>query len=75
MCYEIDQKLGEPAGCRWFLNWYDETSREQMRKELSAEVGIALDIRERGYELMPTLYGDSDNPTVCDPDNVLGLKK
>lgn len=27
MCFEIDQKIGEPAGCRWFLNWFDDTPR------------------------------------------------
>ena len=31
MCFEIDQRSGEPAGCRWFLNWYDETPRDEMR--------------------------------------------
>jgi len=45
MCYEIDRRLGEPAGCRWFLNWYDETPRQQMRRELLAEVNRALAIR------------------------------
>jgi len=24
---------GEPAGCRWFLNWFDETPRDDMRRE------------------------------------------
>src|SRR5437588_422265 len=42
MCFEIDQRLGEPAGCRWFLNWFDETPREEMRRELLAEVNRAL---------------------------------
>jgi hypothetical protein len=21
VCFEADQVLGEPAACRWFLNW------------------------------------------------------
>src|SRR5262249_18032099 len=42
MCFEIDQRLGEPAGCRWFLNWFDETPRQQMRQELLPEVLRAL---------------------------------
>lgn len=46
MCFEIDQRLKEPAGCRWFLNWYDETPREEMRKELLAEVVLALSFRD-----------------------------
>ena len=42
MCFEIDQRLGEPAACHWFLNWFDETSREEMRDQLLAEVQHAL---------------------------------
>jgi hypothetical protein len=45
MCFEIDQRLGEPAACRWFLNWFDETPREQMRQELLAEVNQTLSQR------------------------------
>jgi len=37
-CFEADQRLGEPAGCRWFLNWFDETPRDEMRRLLFAEV-------------------------------------
>jgi hypothetical protein len=42
MCFEIDQRLGEPAACRWFLNWFDETPRDEMREQLGAEVTRAL---------------------------------
>ncbi len=45
MCFEIDQRLGEPAGCRWFLNWFDETPREEMRPQLLAEVSRSLALR------------------------------
>jgi hypothetical protein len=45
-CFEADQRLGEPAACRWFLNWFDDTPRWQMRQELAAEVERAL--AERG---------------------------
>lgn len=38
MCFEIDQQMGEPASCRWFLNWYDDSTREEMRRELLTEV-------------------------------------
>ena len=48
MCFEIDQRLGEPAACRWFLNWYDETPRDEMRRELLAEVTRALVARADG---------------------------
>ena len=42
VCHEVDQRLGEPAGCRWFLNWFDETPRDQMRRELLTEVNRSL---------------------------------
>jgi hypothetical protein len=42
ICFEIDQRLGEPAACRWFLNWFDETPRDEMRDKLSSEVDRAL---------------------------------
>jgi hypothetical protein len=41
-CFEADHRLGEPAACRWFLNWFDDTPRDQMRRELLAEVELAL---------------------------------
>lgn len=37
-CFNADQRIGEPAACRWFLNWFDDTPRNQMRAELLAEV-------------------------------------
>lgn len=45
MCFEIDSRLGEPAGCRWFLNWFDETPRDDMRRLLLEEVQRSLDGR------------------------------
>ncbi len=42
MCFEIDHRLGEPAGCRFFLNWVDETDRTEMRRELLTEVKLSL---------------------------------
>lgn len=47
LCYEIDHKIGEPAGCRWFLNWVDETPRDQMRAELIAEIKLELERDDR----------------------------
>lgn len=44
-CYEADLRLGEPAACRWFLNWFDDTPREEMRSELLREVELALSAR------------------------------
>src|SRR4051812_30331013 len=53
MCFEVDQRLGEPAACRWFLNWYDETPRDAMRAELLSEVNLALAQRQTGTDLNP----------------------
>lgn len=46
ICYEIDKRLGEASGCRHLLNWFDETLRPEMRRELLAEVNLALEGRE-----------------------------
>ncbi len=42
MCFEIDNRLGELAGCRWFLNWVDDTPREEMRRKLLVEIDRSL---------------------------------
>lgn len=44
-CFEIDARLAEPAGCRWFLNWFDETPRDEVRRELQAEIEQELRVR------------------------------
>jgi hypothetical protein len=44
-CFAVDQRLDEPAGCRHFLNWYDETPRDQMRRELLPEVQWAIALK------------------------------
>jgi hypothetical protein len=41
-CLAADEALGEPAACRHFLNWFDETPRAQMRWELLQEVMRAV---------------------------------
>ncbi len=38
VCFATDQKIGEPAACRWFINWADETPRDEMRSMLLPEV-------------------------------------
>jgi hypothetical protein len=45
LCFECDERLKEHAACRWFLNWHDETPRDEMRRELLAEVELALQTR------------------------------
>lgn len=47
-CFEADQRLQEPAGCHWFLNWFDETPRDNMRRSLLAEVEAEIARREGG---------------------------
>jgi hypothetical protein len=42
VCFEADQRLGEPAACRWFLNWFDETPRAEMRQLLLPEINRSL---------------------------------
>jgi hypothetical protein len=42
LCFEVDKRLGEPTAIRWFLDWFDETPRNQMRRQLLAEVCHAL---------------------------------
>jgi hypothetical protein len=63
MCFEIDQRLGEPAGCRWFLNWFDETPRDEMRRLLLAEVNRALARRQAARNDLDE--ADSDDETAA----------
>jgi len=44
-CYEADLLMGEPAACRWLLNWIDDTPRPQMLKELLTEIETELALR------------------------------
>ena len=45
ICDAADAAFHESAACRYFLNWYDDTPRAEMRSALLAEVNRAL--RER----------------------------
>ena len=42
LCTSADESLGEPAACRYFLDWFDATPRHTMRRLLLAEVRRAL---------------------------------
>lgn len=46
-CDAMDAVFSEPAACRHFLNWFDNTPRGQMRRELLLEVTLALCQRRR----------------------------
>jgi len=59
MCFEVDQRLGEPAACRWFLNWFDETPRDEMRAELIGEVNLALAQRQTGADTEAVVSGET----------------
>lgn len=54
LCFDADQRLGEPAACRWLLNWFDDTPRDVMRRDLLGEVERTL--QERAQE-NPTVIG------------------
>jgi hypothetical protein len=45
-CFEVDQILGEPADCRHFLNYWDDTPRGEARAELIFEIDLALAARQ-----------------------------
>ena|ERR1035438_7820180 len=42
VCDAADAAFHEAAACRYFLNWFDDAPREEMRRELLAEVNLAL---------------------------------
>src|SRR5438093_93489 len=63
LCYEADCRLGEPAACRWFLNWYDEVPREEMRREMLAEVNRVLARRQATSQ--PSVYNTAVAETVA----------
>jgi hypothetical protein len=44
-CYQADLLLGEPAGCRHFLNWFDDEEREDVVPQLLKEVERELAVR------------------------------
>lgn len=47
LCFQADEVLGEPAACRYFLSWADETPRDEMRRELLSEVNLILNERSQ----------------------------
>src|SRR6476620_1959925 len=59
-CFEADQRLGEAAACRWFLNWFDDTPRDEMRQELLAEVERA--IADRAEMVVPAVPEGVEDP-------------
>ena len=45
-CFECDERMGDAAMCRYFLNWADDCPRPEMRRQLLAEVDRTLAERE-----------------------------
>jgi hypothetical protein len=62
-CFEADQRLGEPAACRWFLNWFDDTPRDEMRRLLLSEVRRTL--RQRLPANEGTARPDTDDTAAA----------
>lgn len=46
LCFQADQEIGQPAACRHFLNWHDDTPRAEMQSALLSAVREVLDKRE-----------------------------
>lgn len=42
LCDQADEALNEPGASRFFLNWYDDAPRDEMRQQLLAEVQLEL---------------------------------
>jgi hypothetical protein len=42
VCFQVDRDLGEPAACRGFLNWFDDSPRHEVRELLLGEVRRTL---------------------------------
>lgn len=51
LCFECDQRMGEPAVCRHWLNWYDETPWNEMAAIFIIELDREIARRRRGEEL------------------------
>lgn len=45
-CFESDGRMGEPGVIRWFLNWFDDTPRAEMRREFIPEITRELTQRK-----------------------------
>lgn len=47
VCYDCDYQIGEPAACRWFLNWWDDSDRTVLRVEMDYEIKREIERRIR----------------------------
>ena len=53
LCFDADQRLGEPAACRWFLNFWDDTPRSECFQFVLMEIEHALTKRGLGEATTP----------------------
>ncbi len=44
--FDADRRLGAPAECRWFLNFWDDTPRGALFREMRTEVELELSERD-----------------------------
>jgi hypothetical protein len=44
-CHRADELLGEMGACKWYINYLDETARDEMRRELIREIDRAIEER------------------------------
>jgi len=42
LCYQADNRLGEPTAIRWLLTWWDDSIRSEAIAALLPEVDLAL---------------------------------
>src|SRR5579883_830765 len=57
-CFEADRRLGEPAACRWFLNWFDDTPPRRHAEPVAGRGGTRAEpangrgsLGKDGYDL------------------------
>lgn len=55
LCSDADQRMGGRGVCRWVLNFWDDTPRYEARRELLAEVNLALAGRIGEHPDMPAV--------------------
>lgn len=66
LCFACDHGLREPAAYLWFLNWFDEAPREEVRREMMKEIEFNLMEREKnGRSRSISHHVTSTNGTLC----------
>lgn len=48
VCMAAAERMGDPGACSWFLYFFDETPRDEMRRQLTYEVNRELARRSEG---------------------------